>query len=104
MRALDFGPIEELRAKYGDCAQLADMPAPVTKPAWVAKPQEEKKQLIPFDVDEAIRLSMQRGELPAVYKNEADLTPEEGVIRRNKLVMKNATVAEVMANTTNNQG
>ena len=104
MRALDFGPIEELRAKYGDCAQLADMPAPVTKPAWVAKPQEEKKQLIPFDVDEAIRLSMQRGELPAVYKNEADLTPEEGVIRRNKLIMKNATVAEVMVNTTNNQG
>ena len=104
LRALDFGPIEELRAKYGDCAQLADMPAPVTKPAWVAKPQEEKKQLIPFDVDEAIRLSMQRGELPAVYKNEADLTPEEGVIRRNKLIMKNATVAEVMANTTNNQG
>ena len=47
---------------------------------------------------------MQRGELPAVYKNEADLTPEEGVIRRNKLIMKNATVAEVMANTTNNQG
>ena len=55
-------------------------------------------------MDEAIRLSMQRGELPPVYRNEADLDPDEGVIRRNKLVMKNATVAEVMANTTNNQG
>ena len=55
-------------------------------------------------MDEAIRLSMQRGELPAVYKDASTLEPEEGVIRRNKLIMKNATVAEVMANTTNNQG
>lgn len=103
MRAMDFGPIDELRAKYGDLAQLADMPEPVTKPAWVVKPQDAKRELVPFPVDEVIELSMQRGDLPPVFKNQADLTPK-GVIRRNKLIMKNATAAEVMANTTNNQG
>lgn len=105
MRALDFGPIDELIAKYGDCRQLEDMPAPTTKPAWVAKPHEEKKQLVPFDAEEAIALSKPRGRLGWVYEDEADLVPaEEGVIVRNKLVMKNLTAAEVMAATTNDQG
>ena len=32
-RALDFGPIDELRKKYGDCAAIAPLPdASVTKP------------------------------------------------------------------------
>ena len=104
MRALDFGPIEELRAKYGDLAQLTEMPDPTTKPAWVAKPHDERKELVPLDADEVIRLSKGRLDLVPVFENEEDLTPPEGVIRRNKLIMKNATVEEFMANTTNNQG
>lgn len=104
MRALDFGPIEELRAKYGDCSQVEGMPAPSTKPAWVTKPIGAKGQILPYNVDEAIELSMQRGNLPPVFTNVEDLTPGEGVIRRNKLIMKNATAEEVMLNTTNNQG
>ncbi len=32
VRALEFGPIDELRAIYGDEAQLAPLPKPVTKP------------------------------------------------------------------------
>ena len=32
LRALEFGPIEELREKYGDCAQVPPMAAPATRP------------------------------------------------------------------------
>lgn len=104
MRALDFGPMEELKAKYGNCSQLEDMPAPGTRPAWVAKPHEEKKELVPLDSAAVVELSMARGNLPPIFTDPDDLIPPEGVVRRNKLVMKNATVSEVMANTTNNQG
>ena len=104
MRALDFGPLEELKAKYGTCQQLEDMPAPTTKPAWVAKARQPKKQLVPFNTEEAIELSKLRGEYKPIFTDSEDLRPVEGVIRRNKLNMRNATVAEVMANTTNNQG
>lgn len=38
-RALDFGPIEELRAKYGDFASPAPLPDPsITKPSIVYSP------------------------------------------------------------------
>ena len=104
MRALDFGPVEELRVKYGQCAQLAEMPAPVTRPSWVATPQKSKTNLVPFDVEEAISLSMQRGDLRPVFTERGTIYDPDGAIRRNRLIMKNATVAEVMTNTTNNQG
>ena len=32
LRALEFGPIEELREKYGDCAQVPPMATPATRP------------------------------------------------------------------------
>ena len=104
MRALDFGPIDELIEKYGDCRQLEDMPEPATKPAWVAKPHREHKMLVPLDSKEVIRLSKPRGSWENIFEDDEDLTPPEGVIRRNKLVMKNYTAADVMAATTNNQG
>lgn len=36
-RALEFGPIEELRAKYGENASIAPLPLPVTKPSLVVR-------------------------------------------------------------------
>lgn len=42
MRALDFGDVEELRAKYGDVNQIYPMPDPsLTKPALVIKPHAQ---------------------------------------------------------------
>ncbi len=32
LRALEFGPIEELREKHGDLAQIPPMPEPSTSP------------------------------------------------------------------------
>jgi anaerobic dimethyl sulfoxide reductase subunit B (iron-sulfur subunit) len=40
-RALDFGDIEELRAKYGDTAEIAPLPeAKITEPNLVIKPHK----------------------------------------------------------------
>lgn len=44
-RALDFGPIDELRKKYGDCAAIAPLPdASVTKPNLVIQPTKSAKK------------------------------------------------------------
>lgn len=44
-RALDFGPIDELRKKYGDSAAIAPLPdASVTKPNLVIHPTKSAKK------------------------------------------------------------
>lgn len=44
-RALDFGPIDELRKKYGDCAAIAPLPdVSVTKPNLVIHPTKSAKK------------------------------------------------------------
>ena len=44
-RALDFGPIDELRKKYGDCAAIAPLPdVSVTKPHLVIHPTKSAKK------------------------------------------------------------
>ena len=42
MRALDFGELDELRAKYGDTSAIEPLPSPdLTKPAFVLKPHRD---------------------------------------------------------------
>ena len=44
LRALEFGPIEELRAKYGSLAEVAPLPAAaLTKPNIVIKPNRHAR-------------------------------------------------------------
>ena len=44
-RALDFGPIDELRKKYGDCAAIAPLPdVSVTKPNLVIHPTKSARK------------------------------------------------------------
>lgn len=44
LRALDLAPIEELRAKYGDLAEIAPLPAAhFTKPNIVLKPNANSR-------------------------------------------------------------
>lgn len=103
LRAFDFGPLDELIEKYGDVRQCEGMPAPdATKPAFIIWNPREKTQLIPYDVDEAIRLNQQRGDLGTMFESEEDLTTfDEGTIRRDELVMKHASNAELMRATRN---
>lgn len=44
LRALDFAPIDELRAKYGDLASIAPLPSPeYTSPNLVIKPNKKSR-------------------------------------------------------------
>ena len=57
MRALDFGKITDLQAKYGTNAQLTGMPDPsVVKPSVAFKVADPKKTLVPYDVNQALTL------------------------------------------------
>jgi anaerobic dimethyl sulfoxide reductase subunit B (iron-sulfur subunit) len=94
MRALEFGPLEELIKKYGNVRRLEDMPKEVTNPAVVFKPSDPKRQVIPWDHERALELWSKReafnGEpLPDVFGSKSDVTgaPRE-IVGRNKLVLK----------------
>jgi anaerobic dimethyl sulfoxide reductase subunit B (iron-sulfur subunit) len=106
MRAFDFGPIEELRAKYGDSAQLAEMPDPsATRPNYVLKPHRPRQQFVPVDSAKIAELQKQRGNLGTIFEDSSDITaPDKAIMGRNRLTMKNATAAEVMAATRNDLG
>ena len=107
MRALDFGPIDELVKKYGDVRQIETMPsADITSPNWIAKPNPPKEQLIPYDAEKAIELTKRRTATDDVYAGDYDSVTEfdADVVCISELRMKNATVAEVMAATSSDQG
>ena len=107
MRALDFGPIDELVEKYGDVRQIETMPDPsLTKPNWVAKPNPPKEQLIPYDAEKAVQLTKRRTAVDDVYAGDISAVTEfePDVMCISELRMKNATVAEVMAATSSDQG
>ena len=106
MRALDFGPIDELIEKYGDVRKIETMPEPdLTMPNWIAKPNPPKEQLIPYDAEKAIKLSKTRTATDDVYGDYDNLTNfDESGMAISELRMKNATVAEVMAATSSDQG
>lgn len=106
LRAFDFGPLEELTKKYGDLRQLSEMPDPsTTRPAYIFKPSDPKKKLIPYDSEKAIALSKKRGNLGTLFEDVEDVKnfPEDAV-RRNKLQMKYASTEELMRATRNDIG
>lgn len=106
MRALDFGPIEELRTKYGDLAQLDTMPDPnLVKPAVIFKPAAARKQVVPYNTDRAVELLGDRGDLPPLYKDGTVFTDlAEGLVGRDRLRIKPANTQELMKVTRNDEG
>ena len=105
-RALDFGPISMLRSRYGYNADLEDLPqSQVTKPAVVFKPHSKKHQLIPYDPIRAMELLMRRDPLPRVFQ-PTDIIIEipSQIIGRNKLVVKQGSVNELMYYTRSDEG
>jgi len=90
-RALDFGPLEDMKSKWGTNQQLAEMPDPKTvSPAVVFKPSADKKTLVPYDASSALQLLANRGgSLPPFFNSPADVTSvPEGIISRSSLNMK----------------
>ncbi len=106
MRAFDFGPLEELIAKYGEERTLIGMPdGNITKPAFIVKPHDEKKDLIPFDKEKVIQLMQKRGELGNVFEDIRDIMEDNSeLIGRRKLKMKHDSAEELMEATQNDMG
>ena len=110
MRALEFGPLDELEKKYGHLKRLEDMPKEsITKPAVVFRPADPKKQVIPWDSERALELWQKRqpyaGEpLPDVFTEMSDMTevPQE-IVGRHKLMLKAKNSRELMYYTTDNE-
>lgn len=104
-RALDFGTLEDMEAKYGTLKALPDMPdGAFVKPAVVFKPVNERKNIVPYDVDRAMELMRDRGEdLPPQFEY-ADVETAEERIGYGKLVMKAASVEEALALSKNEEG
>jgi len=98
-RALDFGPLETLQKKYGVNRDLEDLPSSnLTKPAVVFRPHAPKKQLVPYNVNKALQLLAERNNLPPLYATPDDVIKiPEGLLKRNKLVLKPTSVQELHA-------
>jgi len=74
------------------------------KPAIVFRPLNERKNIVPYDVDRAMELMRDRGEdLPPQFEY-ADVESAEERIGYGKLVMKAASVAETLALSKNEEG
>ncbi len=105
-RALDFGPVEELRKKYGPLMALDDMPSgDRQRPAVVFRPMTKKQKHVPYDEQEALKLLQNRQDLPPVFASTADVTElTEGLVGYSRLVMKAASVEENLARSKNEEG
>ena len=105
-RALDFGPLNMLRARYGDNTDLEDLPqSQITKPAVVFKSHSPKRQLVPYDTKRAMELLMRRDPLPRVFQPSDNITDiSEKTIGRNKLVVKHKSAADLMRYSRSDEG
>ena len=106
MRALDFGPFRELVDAYGDKRDLEDMPhSQTTNPAVVFKPHTEKRRVVTYDSQKAIRLLMKRDPLPPVFTSATDITDAPmGIIGRNRLVIKSKSAEDIMRYSRSDEG
>jgi anaerobic dimethyl sulfoxide reductase subunit B len=109
MRALEFGPLDEITAKYGSLRRLEDMPRETTQPAAVFKPSDPKGQVLPWDQEAALSLWQRRenadGEpLPDVFTSNSDVTsaPHQ-IVGRNRLVLKPKNAEELTYYTTDDE-
>ncbi len=105
-RALDFGPVDALTGMYGSGRYLEDLPSSdTTKPSVVFKPHADKKRLVAYDADKALRLLMKRDPLPPVFTSISAATQmPSGVVGRGQLVLKHESVDDLMRRTRNDEG
>ena len=110
LRALEFGPLEELRRRYGTADTLEELPpGEVTRPAVVFKPRDGKKLLIPWDPEQALALWQARSpdapsDLPPTFTVGEDVThPPSGMVARARLLLKPRSVRELMEATRDDE-
>jgi len=100
-RALDFDTMDNLQKKYGNNQQLAGMPAPDSKPSVVFKPMNARKQLVPYDANQALTLLAARpSPLPAVFSDPTKVTTVPSGLTKDHPVFYAKSAAEYMVATT----
>ena len=105
LRALDFGKLSDLQAKYGSIKDLDGLPSSkTTNPSIVFKARIDHKTLIPYDTARVAQLMAKRDPLPALYSTAADLTPNAGVVGRSTLNLKPDNGTAEKAATQNDEG
>lgn len=110
MRALEFGPLDELITKYGNLRVLQDMPKDsITRPAVIFRPVMQKKQVLAWDHNRALDLWSKRdsppGEpLPDFFADKEQVTKApRDIVGRNRLVLKPKNSAEQRYYTTDDE-
>lgn len=99
MRALAFGPLDELKEKYGDLQQVKGMPSPdKTKPAVVFKDYAKKQQVVKYDAEKALKLWQTRSpyaEDQLIFDDPKDVTEADyDIVGRHRLELKAKTAKE----------
>lgn len=104
-RAFDFGLLSELQERYGNKRELEDMPSgKETEPSVVFKSHRNKKQLVSYNSEKAIKLLMKRDPLPKVFESIDDIINiPEGIVGRSKLVIKHESADDLMSRTRNDE-
>ena len=109
MRALEFGPLEEITSRYGNLKRLEEMPRETTRPAVVFKPSDPKGQVVSWDHSRALALWSKResadGEpLPDIFASDSEVTgAQHGIVGRNRLVLKAKNADELRYYTTDDE-
>jgi anaerobic dimethyl sulfoxide reductase subunit B len=105
-RALDFGTLHSMVSRYGNIQNMEDLPdCKETLPSVVFKPHSKKRQLLPYNSKKALDLLMKRDPLPHVFSSSEEITEiPEGLIRRNKLVLKHQSSSDFMRYTRDDEG
>ncbi len=110
MRALEFGPFDELIGRYGRLRRLEGMPRDsATRPAVVFKPFDPPKTVVPWDSTRALELWQKRqpesgAPLPDVFERVPDVGEvPEGIVGRDRLVLKAGSSEALMYYTTDDE-
>jgi anaerobic dimethyl sulfoxide reductase subunit B (iron-sulfur subunit) len=110
MRAMEFGPLNDLIEKYGNLRKLEDMPTDsATRPAVVFKPADAKSEVVPWDSNRALELWQKRrpddcDALPDVYGDISDvINAPRDIVGRNRLVLKAKNSKELLYYTTDDE-
>jgi len=98
MRALDFGKMSDLKAKYPKAiSSLTGMPdSQGVQPSVIFTPRVAKVQLVPYDSNYALTLFGARpSPLPQVFSSPSAVVPTAGQMNKNVLKMKVGSVEEL---------
>jgi anaerobic dimethyl sulfoxide reductase subunit B len=109
LRALEFGPAEELGEKYGQPLQLDYLPKnSITRPSVIFKPIDRKKLIVPWDSRRALQLWQKRH--PDANISLTDIFDEKDMAQtlengpgRHQLILKARNSEELMFYTTDDE-